>query len=58
MFKLIEVQCNVLLLSVFGVELDVKNERKRKTSRVDLRTLDPGSHDSNLLCEQLSWICT
>ena len=27
--KLFEVQCNVLFLSVFGVELAVKYERKR-----------------------------
>ena len=27
--NLIELQCNVLFLSGFGVELDIKNERKR-----------------------------
>ena len=26
---MIELQCNVLFLSGFGVELDIKNERKR-----------------------------
>ena len=27
--SLIEIQCDVLFLTVFGVELTVKNERKR-----------------------------
>ena len=27
-FKLIEVQCNLLFLSAFGIEVDVNNERK------------------------------
>ena len=28
-FKLIEVQCNLLFLSAFGIEVDVNSERKR-----------------------------
>ena len=54
---MIEVQCNVLFLSTFGVEIDVKNERKRvsrmwenaylsiknpKASRALKWALDPG----------------
>ena len=54
---MIEVQCNVLFLSTFGFEIDVKNERKRvsrmwenaylsiknpKASRALKRALDPG----------------
>ena len=29
--KLIEVQCNVLFVSVFGVELAVQNEREKES---------------------------
>ena len=29
--KLIEVQCNVLFVSIFGVELAVQNEREKES---------------------------
>ena len=64
---MIEVQSNVLFLSAFGVEIDVKNERNRVsrmwqntyiwTLKIQKLLAADGafhSHDSTLLCHQLS----
>ena len=47
-FKLIEVQCNVIFLSVFGVELDVKNE-SQKCGRMHLSNKTPKASRANII---------